>query len=132
MPVKSKITAGSIVRDLRLFLKDRFNLDEDKANEQETIEEIKKGVVFRGANLWILMFAIMVASVGLNVNSPAVIIGAMLISPLMGPIMGVGLGVGINDLELIVKAIRNLGIAVIISVLTSAAYFWIYLINDAQ
>ena len=74
----------------------------------------------------------MVASVGLNVNSPAVVIGAMLISPLMGPIMGIGLGVGINDLELIVKALRNLGIAVAISVLTSAAYFWISPLNDAQ
>ena len=132
MPAKSKITAGTIARDLRLFLKDRFNLDDDKASEQETIEDIKKGVVFRGANLWILMFAIMVASVGLNVNSPAVIIGAMLISPLMGPIMGIGLGVGINDLELIVKAMRNLAIAVVISVLTSAAYFWISPLNDAQ
>ena len=132
MPAKSKITAGTIARDLRLFLKDRFNLDDDKASEQETIEDIKKGVVFRGTNLWILMFAIMVASVGLNVNSPAVIIGAMLISPLMGPIMGIGLGVGINDLELIVKAMRNLAIAVVISVLTSAAYFWISPLNDAQ
>ena len=132
MPAKPKITAGTIIRDLRHFLKDRFNLDDDKASEQETIEDIKKGVVFRGTNLWILMFAIMVASVGLNVNSPAVIIGAMLISPLMGPIMGIGLGVGINDLELIVKAFRNLAIAVVISVLTSAAYFWISPLNDAQ
>ena len=132
MPAKPKITAGTILRDLRHFLKDRFNLDDDKASEHETIEEIKKGVVFRGTNLWILMFAIMVASVGLNVNSPAVIIGAMLISPLMGPIMGIGLGVGINDLELIVKAFRNLAIAVVISVLTSAAYFWISPLNDAQ
>lgn len=117
---------------VRLFLQDRFNLDEDKASEHETIEDIKKGVVFRGTNLWVLMFAIMVASVGLNVNSPAVVIGAMLISPLMGPIMGVGLGVGINDFELIVKALRNLGIAVGISVLTSALYFWISPLNDAQ
>lgn len=132
MPARSKVTTGSIARDLRLFLKDRFNLDEDKASEQQTIEEIEKGIVFRGANLWILMFAIMVASVGLNVNSPAVVIGAMLISPLMGPIMGIGLGVGINDLELIVKAFRNLAIAVGISVLTSAAYFWISPLNDAQ
>lgn len=115
-----------------MFLKDRFNLEEDKASENATIDEIKKGVVFRGASLWILMFAILVASVGLNVNSPAVIIGAMLISPLMGPIMGIGLGVGINDFELIIKAFRNLAIAVGISVLTSALYFWISPLNDAQ
>ncbi len=127
-----KVNFNLLLRYFRLFLKDRFNLDEDRAAEQETIEEIKKGVVFRGANLWILIFAILVASVGLNVNSTAVIIGAMLISPLMGPIMGVGLGIGINDFQLIVKALRNLGIAVAMSVLTSAFYFWISPLDDAQ
>jgi uncharacterized hydrophobic protein (TIGR00271 family) len=127
-----KVTLAPVVSNLRIFLKDRFNLQEDQATEKQTIDEIKKGVVFRGANLWILMFAIMVASVGLNVNSPAVIIGAMLISPLMGPIMGIGLGVGINDFKLIVNAMRNLGIAVGISVLTSALYFWISPLHDAQ
>lgn len=121
-----------MIMNLRAFLKDRFNLDEDKAHENDTIEEIKKGVVFRGTNLWVLMFAIMVCSVGLNVNSTAVIIGAMLISPLMGPIMGIGLGVGINDLELIIKAVKNLGIATIISVLTSAIYFMLSPLSDAQ
>lgn len=129
---QNKVTIAPVLRYLRIFLKDRFNLDEDKASEKATIEEIKKGVVFRGANLWILIFAIMVASVGLNVNSPAVIIGAMLISPLMGPIMGIGLGVGINDFELIIKALRNLAIAAGISVLTSALYFWISPLNDNQ
>ncbi len=132
MSSPAKTSLKRSLQHLALFLRDRFNLDDDKASEQETIEEIKKGVVFRGTNLWILMFAIMVASVGLNVNSTAVVIGAMLISPLMGPIMGVGLGVGINDFELIVKAMRNLGIAVGISVLTSAAYFWISPLSDAQ
>lgn len=122
----------TLLRYFRRFLKDRFNLEEGKASEKATIEEIEKGVLFRGPNLWILMFAIMVASIGLNVNSPAVIIGAMLISPLMGPIMGIGLGVGINDFELIIKALRNLGIAVGISVLTSALYFWISPLNDAR
>lgn len=127
-----KVTLAPALRNLRMFLKDRFNLDEDKASENATIEEIERGVVFRGTNLWVLMFAIMVASVGLNVNSPAVIIGAMLISPLMGPIMGIGLGVGIYDFELIIKALRNLGIAVGISVLTSALYFWISPLNEAK
>jgi uncharacterized hydrophobic protein (TIGR00271 family) len=123
---------ATLTHSLRVFLNDRFNLDEGKASERQTIEEIKQGVVFRGANLWILMFAIMVCSVGLNVNSPAVVIGAMLISPLMGPIMGVGLGVGINDFQLIIKALKNLSIAVGISVITSALYFWISPLNDAQ
>ena len=121
-----------MVTAIQGFLKDRFNLSEGKASERQTIEEIKQGVVFRGANLWILMFAIMVCSVGLNVNNTAVIIGAMLISPLMGPIMGVGLGAGINDFQFILKSLKNLGIAVLISVVTSALYFWISPLNDAQ
>lgn len=125
-------TLAALTQSFREFINDRFNLDEGKASERQTIEEIKQGVVFRGANLWILMFAIMVCSVGLNVNSPAVVIGAMLISPLMGPIMGVGLGVGINDFQLIIKALKNLSIAVGISVITSALYFWISPLNDAQ
>lgn len=117
---------------LKQFLKDRFNLEEDKANEEEIITAIKKGVEFRGTNLWVLVFAIFIASIGLNVNSTAVIIGAMLISPLMGPIMGIGLGIGINDFDLIKKAYKNLGIATVISVLTSAIYFFISPLSDAQ
>jgi len=117
---------------IKHFLQDRFDLHEDSASEQEAIEEIRRGVLFRGANLWILMFAIMIASIGLNVNSPAVVIGAMLISPLMGPIMGIGLGVGINDFELIIKALKNWGIAAGISILTSALYFAITPLNEAQ
>lgn len=117
---------------LKNIIKERFNLDEDKADELQTIETIKKGVEFRGTNLWVLIFAIMIASVGLNVNSTAVIIGAMLISPLMGPIMGVGLGVGISDLKLIKSSFKNLGIAVLISVLTSTLYFLVSPLGDAQ
>ena len=79
-------------------------MKEDKAPEEETIASIKAGIDFRGANLWILIFAIFVASLGLNTNSAAVIIGAMLISPLMGPIVGMGLGVGIYDFELLKRA----------------------------
>jgi uncharacterized hydrophobic protein (TIGR00271 family) len=126
------VTLKSVLDSITGFLRDLFNLHEDRANEKETIEEIKRTVVFRGANLWILIFAIMVCSVGLDVNSTAVVIGAMLISPLMGPIMGVGLGVGINDLQLIIRALKNLGIAVIMSVLTSALYFWISPLDQAQ
>ncbi|MFA0961627.1 TIGR00341 family protein [Roseivirga sp. BDSF3-8] len=120
--------AGVVFR----FVKRLINLEEDKADEEKTIEEIKKGVPFRGANLWILIFAIFIASIGLNVNSTAVIIGAMLISPLMGPIMGIGLGMGINDLELIKKGVMNLAVAVVISVLTSTIYFMISPLSDAQ
>ena len=85
------------VGEMREFLRGHFSLDEDKAQRDEVVAAISKGVVFRGVNLWVLIFATMIASLGLNVNSAAVIIGAMLISPIMGPIMGIGLSLGIND-----------------------------------
>ncbi|MEZ4898723.1 MAG: TIGR00341 family protein [Saprospiraceae bacterium] len=125
-------TPAVLLRMIRVFFQDLFNLNLDKAADHETIEYIRKNVVFRGANLWILIFAIMVASIGLNKNSAAVIIGAMLISPLMGPIMGVGLGMGINDIPLILKSAKNLAIAVLISIVTSALYFALSPLNDAQ
>lgn len=112
-----------ILNQLTEFLKDRFNLRRDQEREDMVVAELRKGVEFRGINTWVLVFAIMVASIGLNVNSTAVVIGAMLISPLMGPIMGVGLGVGISDLRLIRKASKNLAVMVVISVVTSAIYF---------
>ncbi len=84
---------------------------------------IKSGIEFRGPNVWILAFAIIIASVGLNVNSIPVIIGAMLISPLMGPIIGLGLGLGINDTNLLKQALKNLCIMVIISIIASSLYF---------
>ena len=104
------------------FLGERFSLL-DFAQRENTIEGIKKDVEFRGFALWILMFSIVIASIGLNVNSTAVVIGAMLISPLMGPIMGVGLSLGINDFSLLKKSIKNLGVAVGIGLIVSALYF---------
>ena len=117
---------------LNLFIRRLLSLRNDKAPEEETIASIKASVEFRGANLWILIFAIFVASLGLNTNSAAVIIGAMLISPLMGPIMGMGLGVGINDLELLKRAFRSFATATIFSVLTATFYFAITPIDEAQ
>jgi uncharacterized hydrophobic protein (TIGR00271 family) len=115
-----------------LYLANRFDLEEGKEDELETIEYISKNVEFKGANLWILIFAILVASIGLNVNSTAVIIGAMLISPLMGPIMGIGMAAGINDFELFKRSFRNLSVAVFISILTSTLYFFVTPISSAQ
>lgn len=117
---------------LRLILRGLLNLKADKAPEEETIASIKAGIDFRGANLWILIFAIFVASLGLNTNSAAVIIGAMLISPLMGPIVGMGLGVGINDFELLKRAFRSFATATLFSVLTATFYFAITPIAEAQ
>ena len=114
------------------FLDDLFNLHEDKESEETTLAEVRKNVEFKGTNLWILIFAIIIASIGLNVNSTAVIIGAMLISPLMGPIIGVGVGAGINDINLIRRALKNLGVAVLISVMTSTFYFYLTPLHEAQ
>ncbi|MGY6559814.1 MAG: TIGR00341 family protein [Nitritalea sp.] len=129
-PTKARWTDK--LQDIWFFIRERFDLHEGKEEEAETIDYIRKNVEFRGANLWILIFAILVASVGLNVNSTAVIIGAMLISPLMGPIMGIGLAAGINDFELVKKSFKNLSIAVLISILTSTLYFSFTPLDDAQ
>ncbi|UTW63633.1 TIGR00341 family protein [bacterium SCSIO 12741] len=96
----------------------------------ETVEAIKKDVEFKGHNIYILIFSIFIASVGLNFNSAPVIIGAMLISPLMGPIVGLGLSVGIADIALFRKSLRNISVTVIFSVLTAALYFWITPIHN--
>ncbi len=109
-----------------------FNLMPDKEDEQAIIAQITEGVSFRGANLWVLIFAIFIASLGLNVNSTAVIIGAMLISPLMGPIVGMGLAVGIDDLDLLKRAGKNFGVATLISVLTATVYFLLTPLSEAQ
>ena len=108
-----------------------FNLMSDKEDERQVIDQVSAGVVFRGTNLWILMFAILIASLGLNVNSTAVIIGAMLVSPLMGPIIGLGLSVGISDYNLLRRAMKNYGVAALISVLTATVYFVISPISGA-
>ena len=84
---------------------------------------IRSNIPFRGPNVYILFVAIVIASVGLNVNSIPVIIGAMLISPLMSPIIGFGLGLGINDTDLLLKSLKNLGIMFVISLLASTLYF---------
>lgn len=109
-----------------------FSLHYEKERHETVIENINNGVVFKGTNLWILIFAILVASLGLNVNSTAVIIGAMLISPLMGPIMGIGLGIGINDLTLIRKGLKNYFFAAGVGLATSFAYFFVSPLNEAH
>ena len=105
------------------WLRRLLDFREDKAGDVATIESLKADVEFRGTKLWILICAILVASIGLNVNSTAVIIGAMLISPLMGPIIGFGLGFGIADLDLVRKSLRNLALTTLFSITTAAIYF---------
>ncbi len=116
----------------RHSLAHRFSLFDDKAADEEIERRIRDGVDLSGATPWILIFAIFVASVGLNVNSTAVIIGAMLISPLMGPIMGAGLGVAVYDFDLVKRALTNLAIATLISLVVSALYFFVSPLHEAQ
>ncbi len=129
---QSSFRTAVFLRYVQGYFSHLFNLQEGKADDDEVIEDIRRGVAFRGTNLWILICAIFICSIGLNVNSTAVVIGAMLISPLMGPIIGVGLGVGILDLDLIRRALKNLAIAAFISVLSSTIYFLITPLDDAQ
>ena len=95
----------------------------DEIDTESAAQRIKSSIWFRGPNAWILAFAIVLASVGLNVNSTAVIIGAMLVSPLMGPIIGAGLALGTNDVDLLKSAGKNLLAMVIISLLASTLFF---------
>lgn len=96
------------------------------------MEEVRDGIPFRGTNLWVLILAILIASIGLNTNSPTVIIGAMLISPLMGPIIGMGVSLAIHDVPLLKRAIGNYLFAVGISLATSLLYFSISPISIAH
>lgn len=122
----------AVNKSIKAFFTRMLDIRQEQENEQETIESIKKGVEFKGTNLWVLIFATFIASLGLNTNSTAVIIGAMLISPLMGPIMGFGLGLGIADFDLIKRSFRNFATATLFSVITSSIYFLISPINEAQ
>jgi uncharacterized hydrophobic protein (TIGR00271 family) len=116
---------------IRTFIK-IFNLHEGEDDKEKTLEIIKKNINFTGANLWILACAIIVASVGLNVNSTAVVIGAMLISPLMGPIVGAGFALGVYDFDLLKKSLRNLALSTIIGLVFSTLYFMISPFKDVQ
>lgn len=109
-----------------------FNLHEGEDDREKVLESIKKNIDFKGANLWILACAIIVASVGLNVNSTAVIIGAMLISPLMGPIVGAGFALGIYDFTLLKKSLKNLLNATVVSLTVSTLYFYLSPFKDVQ
>ncbi len=104
-----------------------FRLDTDR---DTTIEAIKLDIPFKGATAWILICSIFVASVGLNANSTAVVIGAMLISPLMGPILGVGLSVAINDIDTLRKSLINFGVMIVLSIITAFLFFWTFPLNE--
>lgn len=112
------------------FFKSILSLRDIEYKYDDVIKSVREGIIFKGYNVYILMFSILIASIGLNVDSTAVIIGAMLISPLMGPIKGVGFGVGTNDFRLLLDSLKNLGITVGISLLVAVIYFKITPIHD--
>lgn len=116
---------GTPFESVKEALKSYFSLNGYLVTQSEAEQSIREGVSFKGTNILILIFAILIASLGLNTNSTAVIIGAMLISPLMGPIIGVGLAVGIEDFMLLKRSLRNLTVAAGLSVLASTCYFLI-------
>src|SRR5688572_29464392 len=109
-----------------------IDLTAGEENRAKVIDNVTSNVSFRGSNLWILSCAIVIASIGLNVNSTAVIIGAMLISPLMGPIVGAGFGLGIFDFALLRKSLKNLLIATVVSLAVSTLYFVLSPFKETQ
>lgn len=122
-----KVNIADRTRD---FFVNYFTLTGQLVSQDEAEHNIREGVSFRGTNILILIIAILIASLGLNTNSTAVIIGAMLISPLMGPIIGLGLGVGIHDFDLIKRCIRNLVMAASFSVIKATIYFLISPVSE--
>ena len=124
-----KKDAQGLVTSLKVFLTNLLDFRQD-TDREATINAIKADIPFKGATAWILIFAVFVASIGLNANSTAVVIGAMLISPLMGPILGVGLSVAINDIDTLRKSLVNLAVMVILSLMTAFLFFYIIPLSE--
>lgn len=127
--VNLKQEAKGFLNNLMAFVSNVFNFRKDTDTE-ETIDAIKRDIPFKGATAWILICSIFVASVGLNANSTAVVIGAMLISPLMGPILGIGMSIAINDIFTLRKSLINFAIMVVLSVLTAFLFFWLFPLSE--
>ena len=121
----------SFLRNIGKLLGDILDIREG-SDPVKTREAIIHDIEFKGANVWSLIASIFIASIGLNMNSAAVVIGAMLISPLMGPIIGIGYSIAINDLTLFIKALKNFGVMVVLSIVTSTFYFWISPLSAAS
>ena len=112
----------NIIRRILIYLKSIIHLS-DEIDYENASASIRKNIAFKGTNVYILACAIIIASVGLNVNSIPVIIGAMLVSPVMGPILGFGLGLGTRDNLLVKNSMKNFGVMVVISIVASALFF---------
>lgn len=112
-----------------IWIKELLDIRE-KTDRETTIEQINNDIPFKGHTAWILICSIFVASIGLNANSTAVVIGAMLISPLMGPILGIGMGVAINDVVTLKRALINFAVMVVLSVVTAFVFFYIFPLKE--
>lgn len=123
---------GKLFNDSFDLLRETLKFNDANINHEEVRNNILKDIPFKGYNVWILICSIVICSVGLNINSTAVVIGAMLISPLMGPILGLGLSIGTNDLDNLKSSIKNFFIALVVSLLTSTIFFLITPLDDAQ
>ena len=126
------MTTDNLILQAKIYLKEYFNLNAELDNEHTAVEAVMDGVSFKGSNIIILIIAIFIASLGLNTNSAAVIIGAMLISPLMGPIIGMGFGLGTYDFDLIKRSFKNLAMAASFSVLASTLFFLISPVSEGR
>ena len=124
-----KKDAKGLFESVKYFLIELLDFREDTAHTA-TIDAIKADIPFKGATAWILIFAVFVASIGLNANSTAVVIGAMLISPLMGPILGIGMSIAINDIDTLRKSLSNLATMIILSLLTAFLFFYIFPLSE--
>ena len=124
-----KNDAKGLLNSVKKFLIELFDFRDDTDHEA-TIAAIKADIPFKGATAWILLFAVFVASIGLNANSTAVVIGAMLISPLMGPILGLGMSFALNDIDTFKKSLLNLGIMIGLSLFASFLFFYLFPLSE--
>lgn len=121
--------ARGLFVNIKTFLRELLDFREDTDRDQ-TIAAIRADIPFKGATAWILICSIFVASIGLNADSTAVVIGAMLISPLMGPILGIGLSVAVNDIDTLRKSLINFGVMIVLSVITAFMFFWLFPLSE--
>ena len=124
-----KKDAKGLFENLKKFLVELFDFRED-TDHAATIDAIKADIPFKGATAWILIFAVFVASIGLNADSTAVVIGAMLISPLMGPILGLGMSFALNDITTFKKSLKNLGVMIGLSLFASFMFFYFFPLSE--
>lgn len=113
------------IQIIKRYFRSLFDLKGSQEDELETDREVREGVIFKGKNLWLLAFAIFISCIGLNINSKAAVIGAMIISPLMGPIFGIGFSLGVSDLDLLKVSIQNALRIVLISLVVATIYYLI-------